>query len=50
MISTTLMWSLIVVYLVIAGVSAFEGNQPRTLYWVAASLLTGAILWGTEAK
>ena len=32
-----LMQCLIVVYIVIACVSAFEGNWPRVLYWCSAS-------------
>lgn len=50
MVSTFLMWCLIVEYLIIAGASAFEGNQPRTLYFFSASLLTIALLWGTQPK
>lgn len=44
MLSTTMMTVLIVVYLIIAFVSAFEANWPRALYWGAVSMLTYALL------
>jgi hypothetical protein len=48
MTSTALMIGLIGVYLVTAGVSAYELNWPRVLYWVCASGLTVAVIWGTK--
>ena len=45
MLSSYLMLGLIVAYLVIAGVSAWEGNMARTLYWISASTLTISVLW-----
>lgn len=44
-ISSLLMAALIGVYLVIAVVAATEANWPRALYWVAAAVLTGSVLW-----
>lgn len=43
--STALMTSLLVVYVVIAGVSAWEGNYPRCTYWVGAAIITASVLW-----
>ncbi len=48
MISSTLMIGLVVIYLIIAFVSACEANWPRALYWSAVSVLTVAILWGMK--
>lgn len=45
MTSTLLMTLLLVVYVVIAGVSLFEGNYPRAVYWVSAASLTASVLW-----
>ena len=36
---------LIVQYLLIAGLSAWEGKYPRALYYSAASVLTVAVIW-----
>lgn len=44
MLSSTMMSLLIVVYIVIACISAAEGNAWRAVYWVAASLLTFSVL------
>lgn len=40
-----LMQALIGAYLMIAIVSGFEGNWPRVLYWISASLLTISVLY-----
>lgn len=48
MISSTLMYILIGFYIIVAFVSATESNWPRALYWLAASLITTSILWGTK--
>lgn len=48
MTSTNLMLFLIAVYVLTAGVSAYEGNWPRVLYWVSAATLTISVLWGTK--
>ena len=48
MISNHLMYALIVQYCVIAGVSAYERNGPRALYFVGAALLSVAVLWMSE--
>ena len=45
MLSGGLMLGLIVFYLVVVVVSAWEGNWPRALYWTGASLITTAVLW-----
>jgi hypothetical protein len=39
------MQALVVVYVIIALVFATEGNWPKVLYWVAASLITTSVLW-----
>lgn len=43
-----MMSGLIVIYIIIAFVSALEANWPRVLYWISAGLLTTSILWGTR--
>lgn len=48
MTSTVLMQFLLVVYVVIALVSAYEGNWPRMMYWVGAIILSSSILWATN--
>ena len=48
MTSTAMMIGLIGVYLLTAGVSAYELNWPRTLYWVSAAGITSAVIWGTR--
>ena len=48
MTSTVMMYGLIVFYLLTAMVSAWEGNWPRGLYWVGASIISVAVLWGTK--
>ena len=45
MTGDTLMVGLIVVYVVLAVIFAFEGNWPRVLYWVSAGLITTSVLW-----
>jgi hypothetical protein len=32
----------------VPGVSAYELNWPRAMYWVGASIITSAVLWGTK--
>lgn len=44
MLSSSMMSILIAFYVVIAVVSAVEGNFWRSAYWVAASVLTLSIL------
>ena len=41
---TLLMQGLIVAYVVIAVVSAWEGNWPRCTYWIGAAIITGSVL------
>ena len=41
---TLLMQGLIVAYVVIAVVFAFEGNWPKVLYWISAGLITTSVL------
>jgi hypothetical protein len=48
MTSTGLMVCLVGVYLVTAGVSAYELNWPRCAYWVGAAIITSAVLAGTK--
>jgi hypothetical protein len=43
--SSVLMQALIVAYVVIACVSAYEGNWARVVYWISASTLTVSVLW-----
>ena len=40
-----LMQFLIVQYLIIAGVHAYEGAWPVVAYWISASCINGSILW-----
>ena len=42
---TLLMQGLVVFYVVIAVVFAFEGNWPKVLYWISAGLITTSVLW-----
>jgi len=44
--STMLMQGLLVVYVVTAMLSCYEGNYPRGLYWLSAAGITSAVLWG----
>lgn len=37
---------LLVEYVVIMGVCVYERNFPKALYWLSASSLQLAILWG----
>lgn len=48
MSSTGLMMFLVVVYVVTACVSGYEGNWPRVLYWISAAGITTAVIWGTR--
>ena len=45
MISSWLIWLLIVQYVVIAVASACERNWPRCLYFVSAGLISLSVLW-----
>jgi hypothetical protein len=42
--STTLIKLLLVAYVIIMGFSLYEGNYPRALYWLGASILQVSIL------
>lgn len=44
--STMLMQGLLVIYVVVAILSGWEGNYPRCLYWISAAGITSAVLWG----
>ena len=48
MTSTAMMIGLIGFYLLTAGVSAYELNWPRVLYWVSAAGITSAVILGTK--
>ena len=45
MTSTTVMWILIGFYVIIAALAAWERNWPRVLYYLAAGLISLAVLW-----
>ena len=47
MTSSYLMGALILAYLVIAGMAAYEGNWPRCSYWIGAAIITGSVLKAT---
>jgi hypothetical protein len=40
-----LMRGLLVFYLILAAVFAYELNWAKSLYWVSAGLLTLSVLW-----
>lgn len=42
--STTMMMGLVCFYVLTAGVSAYELNWPRVLYWISAAGITTAVL------
>ncbi len=44
--SNLLIKLLLVEYIVIMGVCVYEKNFPKALYWLSASGLQLAILWG----
>lgn len=46
--STNMMIGLVGFYILTAGVSAYELNWPRALYWISAAGITTAVLWGTK--
>ena len=46
--STALMIGLVGIYVLTAGVSGYEGNWPRVLYWVSAAGITSAVVWGMK--
>ena len=50
MMSTWLMVFLLVQYLIIAAVSAWERYWPRALYFLSAAGITVAVLWMTGPK
>lgn len=50
MISTDLMVLLIMEYVAIAGVAAYERNWPVVLYFMAAAQISCAVLWGMAWK
>ena len=37
---------LIGVYILLAGIFAYEGRWPMCLYWLSASGISTAVLWG----
>jgi drug/metabolite transporter (DMT)-like permease len=39
-----LMQGLVVVYVIVAVVFAWEGNWPKCLYWIGASIITSSVL------
>ncbi|MDE2022301.1 MAG: hypothetical protein KGI71_05330 [Patescibacteria group bacterium] len=43
--SDRLMLLLMLAYVGIAAVAAWEQNWPRVLYWLAATAITGSVLW-----
>lgn len=47
MFSDILMKLFLLGYVLCAIASCFEGNYHRALYWVGASVITIAVLWGT---
>lgn len=44
MLSTKLMMVLLVEYIIVAGVSAYDGSFSRALYWTGAAIITTAVL------
>ena len=46
--SNLLMKILLVEYLIIVGVCAYERNYIKLLYWISASGLQLAVLWGIK--
>jgi hypothetical protein len=46
LLSTKLIAFLMAEYIVIMAVCAYEGNWPRTLYWLGATALQASIIWG----
>jgi drug/metabolite transporter (DMT)-like permease len=38
------MQALVVVYVIVAVVFAWEGNWPKCLYWIGASIITSSVL------
>lgn len=45
MTSTMMMIGLVAFYVLTAGVSGWENNWPRVLYWLSAAGITTAVLW-----
>jgi len=48
MASTWIIVVLLVFYAVLSGVSLWERNYPRALYFFAAILIQLAVVWGTQ--
>jgi len=46
--STWLIKSLLIQYFIIALVCVYEKNWAKVLYWIGASMLQVAILWGMK--
>ena len=44
MTGNQMMVCLVVVYLVIAGRFAYEGNWPKCTYWIGAAMITSSVL------
>lgn len=44
--STGMMQGLVAFYVMVAVVSAYEGNWPRCTYWIGAAIITTSVLWG----
>jgi hypothetical protein len=45
MSGTVLMQGLVVTYVIVACVFAYEGNWPKCAYWIGASIITSSVLW-----
>jgi hypothetical protein len=43
--SSWMMTGLIIVYISIALMAAYEWNWPRMLYWISAGCITISVLW-----
>jgi len=50
MISSALIWLLIVQYVIIALASVAERNWPRCLYFVSAAFISLSVLWMSNVK
>lgn len=44
MASSMMMKGLLVFYVLIAGVSLYERNYPKALYWISAGMITTSVL------
>ena len=45
MIGPLLMQGLVVTYVLVALVFAYEGNWPKCTYWMGAAIITTSVLW-----